>query len=280
MKLPRILIATLATATAPLAAQFPPPELPAAPEPAPAPIPPPGPPQAASAMEAVSSFRAITGITRLNQVVELRGTRGAPTPAIWTIVVHDPASPTRLSEFSIRGPRVDDPKPSKDFYPARAPEGYFDFAKVTVDSRAAFRAADREAGIARIGFDFIDYRLRCREFSDDPIWDLTLRTSDGVALGTISISNKTGRVLRAVWMRPGPRGALAIAEDSAEPGARPLSTQVPITPRLPSPAPAPSPAEPAPTPPAGDPRPADSVPTPADPAGGVPRPSLQPDETR
>ena len=278
MKLSRILIATLATATAPLAAQFPPPELPAAPEPAPAPLPPPGPPQAASAMEAASTFRAITGITRLNQVVELRGTRGAPTPAIWTIVVHDPASPTRLSEFSIRGPRVDDPKPSKDFYPARAPEGYFDFAKVTVDSRAAFRAADREAGIARIGFDFIDYRLRCREFSDDPIWDLTLRTSDGVALGTISISNKTGRVLRAVWMRPGPRGALAIAEDSAEPGARPLSTQVPITPRTPVPPPAPAEARPAP--PTGEPQPADSIPAPADPAGGIPRPSFRPDEPR
>lgn len=284
MKLSRILIATLATATAPLAAQLPPglppiePDPPGAPLPAPAPIPLPGPPQAASAMEAVSTFRAITGITRLNQVVELRGTRGAPTPAIWTIVVHDPASPTRLSEFSIRGPRVDDPKPSKDFYPARAPEGYFDFAKVTVDSRAAFRAADREAGIARIGFDFIDYRLRCREFSDDPIWDLTLRTSDGIALGTISISNKTGRVLRAVWMRPGPRGALAIAEDSAEPGARPLSTQVPITPRSPNPAPAPADARPSP--PAGEPQPTDPVPAPATPGGDVPRPPFGSDEPR
>lgn len=278
MKLSRILIATLAAATAPLAAQLPPAELPAAPEPTPAPLPPPGPPQAASAMEAISAFRAITGITRLNQVVELRGSRGAPTPAIWTIVVHDPASPTRLSEYNIRGPRVDDPKPSKDFYPARAPEGYFDFAKVTVDSRAAFRAADREAGIARIGFDFIDYRLRCREFSDDPIWDLTLRTSDGVALGTISISNKTGRVLRAVWMRPGPRGALAIAEDSAEPGARPLSTQVPITPRSPNPVPAP--AEVRPAPPTGAPQPTDPAPAPADPAGDIPRPSFGPDEPR
>jgi len=284
MKLSRILIATLATATAPLAAQLPPglppiePDPPGAPLPAPAPIPLPGPPQAASAMEAVSTFRAITGITRLNQVVELRGTRGAPTPAIWTIVVHDPASPTRLSEFSIRGPRVDDPKPSKDFYPARAPEGYFDFAKVTVDSRAAFRAADREAGIARIGFDFIDYRLRCREFSDDPIWDLTLRTSDGIALGTISISNKTGRVLRAVWMRPGPRGALAIAEDSAEPGSRPLSTQVPITPRSPNPAPAPADARPSP--PAGEPQPTDPVPAPATPGGDVPRPPFGSDEPR
>lgn len=284
MKLSRILIATLATATAPLAAQLPPglppiePDPPGAPLPTPAPIPLPGPPLAASAMEAVSTFRAITGITRLNQVVELRGTRGAPTPAIWTIVVHDPASPTRLSEFSIRGPRVDDPKPSKDFYPARAPEGYFDFAKVTVDSRAAFRAADREAGIARIGFDFIDYRLRCREFSDDPIWDLTLRTSDGIALGTISISNKTGRVLRAVWMRPGPRGALAIAEDSAEPGARPLSTQVPITPRSPNPAPAPADARPSP--PAGEPQPTDPVPAPATPGGDVPRPPFGSDEPR
>ncbi|RFC48683.1 MAG: hypothetical protein DVB22_002818 [Verrucomicrobia bacterium] len=189
-------------------------------------------PQPATAMEAVAAFKAATGVTRLTNVVEIRGTGGAPTPSVWTVVVHDPASPTRLSEYSVRGPRVEDRRPCQLYYPKRVPEGYFDYGKVTVDSAAAFRAADREAGIARIGFDLIDYRLRCREFSDDPIWDVTMRTADGVALGTVSISNKTGKVLRAVWTRPGPRGALAVAEDSAEPGARPLSTQVPVVPKV------------------------------------------------
>lgn len=189
-------------------------------------------PQPATAMEAVAAFKAATGVTRLTNVVEIRGTGGAPTPAVWTVVVHDAASPTRLSEYSVRGSRVEDRRPCQLYYPKRVPEGYFDYGKVTVDSAAAFRAADREAGIARIGFDFIDYRLRCREFSDDPIWDVTMRTADGVALGTVSISNKTGKVLRAVWTRPGPRGALAVAEDSAEPGARPLSTQVPVGPEV------------------------------------------------
>ena len=202
-------------------------------------------PQPATAMEAVAAFKAATGVTRLTNVVEIRGTGGAPTPAVWTVVVHDPASPTRLSEYSVRGARVEDRRPCQLYYPKRVPEGYFDYGKVAVDSTAAFRAADREAGIARIGFDLIDYRLRCREFSDDPIWDVTMRTADGVALGTVSISNKTGKVLRAVWTRPGPRGALAVAEDSAEPGARPLSTQVPVGPevrRVPAPVPVPAPA--------------------------------------
>jgi hypothetical protein len=174
---------------------------------------------------------------------------------------------------------VDEPRACQLYYPKRAPEGYFDYGKVTVDSLAAFKAADREAGIARIGFDFIDYRLRCREFSDDPIWDLTLRTADGVALGTVSISNKTGRVLRTVWMRPAARGALVIGEDSAEPGARPLDTQVPIPEKAPAP---PAPGDPT-APPPDDPAPAPDnsplpPPPPLPPPGSTPPvPQVTPD---
>jgi hypothetical protein len=222
-------------------------------------------------MEAVAAFKAATGVTRLTNVVEIRGTGGAPTPAVWTVVVHDPASPTRLSEYSVRGPRVEDRRPCQLYYPKRVPEGYFDYGKVAVDSAAAFRAADREAGIARIGFDLIDYRLRCREFSDDPIWDVTMRTADGVALGTVSISNKTGKVLRAVWTRPGPRGALAVAEDSAEPGARPLSTQVPVgaeVRRAPAPVPVPVPAPVPVREEVPGTIPAEPEPAPVEPAGG------------
>jgi hypothetical protein len=228
-------------------------------------------PQPATAMEAVAAFKAATGVTRLTNVVEIRGTGGAPTPAVWTVVVHDPASPTRLSEYSVRGPRVEDRRPCQLYYPKRVPEGYFDYGKVAVDSAAAFRAADREAGIARIGFDLIDYRLRCREFSDDPIWDVTMRTADGVALGTVSISNKTGKVLRAVWTRPGPRGALAVAEDSAEPGARPLSTQVPVgaeVRRAPAPVPVPVPAPVPVREEVPGTIPAEPEPAPLEPAGG------------
>ena len=225
-------------------------------------------PQPATAMEAVAAFKAATGVTRLTNVVEIRGTGGAPTPAVWTVVVHDPASPTRLSEYSVRGPRVEDRRPCQLYYPKRVPEGYFDYGKVAVDSAAAFRAADREAGI---GIDLIDYRLRCREFSDDPIWDVTMRTADGVALGTVSISNKTGKVLRAVWTRPGPRGALAVAEDSAEPGARPLSTQVPVgaeVRRAPAPVPVPVPAPVPVREEVPGTIPAEPEPAPVEPAGG------------
>lgn len=199
--------------------------------------------QPPTALDALSAFKAWTGRAKLTGLVELRGTGGTPTPELWNVVLFDPASPTKLSEFRIRGQRVDDRGPNKDYYPQREPSGFFEFSKVNVDCAGAFRIADREAGKAMIGFDTIDYLLRCREFSDEPVWTLTLRTSAGVTTGTVSISAVGGKVLRTVWRSPAgePR---AIPDDSAVPAEfRPAPPPPPVP--LPDPFPEKPAVEPA-----------------------------------
>ncbi|HEX2747068.1 MAG TPA: hypothetical protein VHM91_03645, partial [Verrucomicrobiales bacterium] len=159
-----------------------------------------------TALDALGAFKAKTGREKVTGLVEMRGTSGSPTPLVWHLVILDSRSPTKLEEFSIRGGRVEDRGPNREYYPDREPAGVFELAKVEVDCAGAFRIADREAGTAMVGFDMIDYRLRCREFSDEPVWILSLRTKDGDTKGTVTLSAKSGKVLRTLWFRAGPKG--------------------------------------------------------------------------
>ncbi len=194
-----------------------------------------------TALDALGAFKARTGREKVTGLVEVRGKNGSPTPLVWHVVILDSRSPTRLEEFSIRGPRVEDRGPNREFYPEREPDGLFDLAKVEVDCAGAFRIADREAGAMKVGFDFIDYQLRCRELSEEPVWILTLRTTDGDMRGKVTLSAKTGKVLRTLWNRPGPDGRL-VHDDSALPlEFRPPPPPKPVAPAPPAPAPMPLP---------------------------------------
>ena len=238
--------------------------------------------QPPTALDALSTFKVFTGREKLTGLVELRGTGGTPTPEWWSVVLFDPRSPTKLEEFRIRGTRVDDRGPNKEYYPQREPSGFFDFSKVNVDCAGAFRIADKEAGRAMVGFDVIDYTLRCREFSDEPVWTLTLRTRAGVATGVVSISATGGKVLRTVWRRPA-ADARAIPEDSAIPAEyRPAPPPPPVVPvPLPDPFPEKPVVDPAtPLPPTLPPVPEGQLPPPPPlpPLGAPPPvPNITPD---
>ena len=253
----RLLLFSLLAGTAPLAAQEP--------------------PQLPTALDALGAFKVHTRRDKVTGLVELRGAAGTPTPEVWQLVIYEPRSPTKLAGFSIRGPRVEDHGPSKEYYPQREPAGFFDMAKVNVDCAGAFRIADREAGKAMIGFDVIDYHLRCREFSDEPVWILTLRTSAGLVNGSVTLSAISGKVLRTVWTRPAP-GGRAFPEDSAIPA----EFRPPPPPKLPDPFPGnpaiPDPAGPAPAALPPDPEGQPPPPPPLPPLGAPPpKPNITPD---
>jgi hypothetical protein len=230
-----------------------------------------------TALDALSAFKVHTRREKVTGLVELRGTAGTPTPEKWHLVIYDPRSPTKLSEFTIRGPRVEDRGASREFYPQREPAGFFDMAKVNVDCAGAFRIADREAGKAMIGFDVIDYKLRCREFSDEPVWILTLRTSAGVVNGTVTLSAIGGKVLRTIWNRPVTDGR-SVPDDSAIPA----EFRPPPLPSLPDPFPAtpttPDPAAPVPDPLPPEPEGQPPPPPPLPPLGTPPpKPNITPE---
>lgn len=190
------------------------------------------PSQPPTAIEALTAFKAFTAREKVSGLVELRGSDGTPTPATWTLVAFDPHSPTKFRIYTIRGLHVEERGANKDYSPEHQPSGYFELAKVKVDCAGAFRIADREAGKAIVGFDMIDYTLRCREFTDEPVWTLTLRGKTGAVAGTIAISAVSGKVLRSIWQRPGPDGK-RLTDDSA----LPVEFRPPPPPVLPDPFP-------------------------------------------
>lgn len=214
------------------------------------------PSQPPTAIEALAAFKTWTARDKVTGLVELRGSDGAPTPATWTLITFDPRSATKFKTFTIRGAQVDDRGANKDYSPAHQPSGYFELDKVNVDCAGAFRIADREAGKAMIGFDLIDYTLRCREFTEEPVWTLTLRGKAGAVAGTIAISATGGKVLRTIWQRPGPDGK-PLTDDSA----LPAEFRPPPPPVLPDPFPV-KPAEPGSVPPPLPPDPEVPLPPP------------------
>jgi hypothetical protein len=63
----------------------------------------------------------------------------------------------------------------------------------------AFEILNLEADRAKIGFDSIDYHLRCREFSSEPIWTLVANDAEGNQVARVDLSGESGRVMRTVW---------------------------------------------------------------------------------
>lgn len=177
-------------------------------------------PPLATALQAVGFAQGATG--EFSRGVEITGSAGQPDPVVWTITSYDPKSPTMLREATVRNGVAKDRGASKEYYPKRQPDGFFLLRKVKLDSPDAFKVADKEAAGAEVGFDSIDYRLRCREFTDDPVWTLRLRDINGTVVGVIDMSAESGKVLRTVWVRRDPANSKPVVVDSATNEARAL----------------------------------------------------------
>ena len=206
------------------------------------------------------------GRPAVSRIVEITGTAGDPQPLEWRVTAVAPNRSDLLREFWIGDQRVTDEGLSDDFYPDRLPKGYFAIERLKLDSTQAFAMTEQVARDAGIGFDVINYKLHCREYSDEPVWTLTLLDREDTIVGSVHLSGESGRLLRTVWMRRQPNGRLLV-EDSAR-GDRPLVQPRPLDPAPPPPedpaatvTPAPDPAT-APEPEAADPGPPpDTTPT-------------------
>jgi len=160
---------------------------------------PPGPNAAAGRRTAVESIDAARRATKKEvlHIVEMRGDHGMPDPGGWTIRFHDAASSSQLSYLE-PGER---PVPAEPEYEEGTPPVYFAASRVKLDSPDAFKAANREAEAAKIGFDSVDYQLRGREFTGEPVWTLRLLDADGELVGIVDLSAESGATLRTVWLR-------------------------------------------------------------------------------
>ncbi|MCF6313979.1 MAG: hypothetical protein L3J39_16150 [Verrucomicrobiales bacterium] len=158
-----------------------------------------------SAKNALSILGQKFGANRFQSIVEMRAFNGVPQPKEWNVVVYDPASIYLLTEYWIGDGRAVNEGPHDEIYPDKAPIGFINFAKLKLDSVAAFTVAEGEARRARVGFDSLNYILRAREYSDEPVWILALVDADKRLVGKVHLSGVTGSVLRTIWIdRQGP----------------------------------------------------------------------------
>ena len=155
---------------------------------------------------------------RFQWIVEMRGFNGIPQPREWVVVVYDASSATLLTEYWAGDGRAVNEGPYDEIYPDKAPIGYIDFSKLKLDSVAAFTVAEGAARKARVGFDSLNYLLRSREYSNDPVWILALIDSDKRLVGKVHVSGLTGSILRTIWINR--QGPIPVVIDSATPGGK------------------------------------------------------------
>lgn len=146
------------------------------------------------------------GEERLQWIVEMRGFDGIPEPSEWEVYVFDEGARHLIREYWVGIGEATNEGASNEFFPDRSPFGYFRISELKLDSRAAFTVAEGEARKARMGFDKLNYTLRCREFSREPVWTLELVDAEGDLVGKVYISGDNGEVLRTVWIYRGSRG--------------------------------------------------------------------------
>ncbi len=159
-----------------------------------------------SAREALELVSERFGAERVEWLIEMRGYEGVPEPEEWEIDAWDPRSRFQTREYWAGGREATNEGSSDDYYPERSPFGFVRVTDLKLDSKAAFVIAEAEARKAKMGFDSLNYFLRCREFSREPIWTLELVDAGGGIAGKVYISGSTGEVLRTVWIYRGERG--------------------------------------------------------------------------
>ena len=154
------------------------------------------------------------GRPAIRKIVEMTGTAGDPQPLEWRITTLAPGRNDLLREFWIGDQRITEEGLSDDYYPDRLPKGFFSLERVKLDSTQAFTLTEKAAREAGIGFDVINYKLHCREYSDEPVWTLTLLDREDTIVGSMHLSADSGKTLRTVWMRRLPNGRLMVQDSS------------------------------------------------------------------
>ncbi len=183
-----------------------------------------------TSQEALEALERRYGAEKFTDIVSITGTDGVPSPSEWWIVVRDPRMPSTLHTYWSGDRRVTDEGENRDYYPRRMPDGFVNRGKLQIDSTQAFVVVEQEAAKMQIGFNEVSYELKAITLTDEPVWNLTLIDARGYFVGIVSVSGRTGNVLRKVWMTPGTsRGGFQMGvSDSIAPGE--VTTRIPDVP--------------------------------------------------
>lgn len=181
-----------------------------------------------SARDALTVISTQFGPRSTLWIAELKGLNGVPQPSDWQVVSYDDRSPKLLYRFWASAGRAVDGGPDDDLYFTNIPNGYFSLNQIGVDSVAAFTIAEGEARKAKMAFDSCDYLLSVREYTTEPMWELSLLDAAQLLVGKIFLSATNGQVMRTVWVyrdqRARPDGRPLILDSFAPTGGSTLTS--------------------------------------------------------
>ena len=183
-----------------------------------------------SAQAGLRTVDKSSGVKIAPRVVSIMGVNGQDQPASWLYIIQNARGD--CFEFNVtngrylgsRGiPRVEVGRPISP-------------RRWKIDSTQAFLLVDKMARKARVGFDSVNYHLRCAELSDRPVWFLTLLDRQSNAVGLVTLSAENGEVLSKSFPASNVAQQPAAPQYQPPPAPRPGETQF-YNPRQPSPQP-------------------------------------------
>ena len=131
----------------------------------------------------------------LNRVIEVKGHNGTPQPEKWLVILDDPLARGGVREIEIATHRIVSERAPVRAYSGSAEGLVMNFRRLNLDSEGAFAIAEDQAKAAKLGFDSVDYLLRCEDSNSAPVWVLLLLDEDRRQLGKISIAADTGAII-------------------------------------------------------------------------------------
>ena len=147
---------------------------------------------AATAYTALRVVGKQSGSGALNRVIEMRGRNGSPQPAVWKIVLSEPAARGGVREVEVqRGKVIGERTPV-----ARGPVGEkMDFSRLNLDSEGVFTIVDQEMKKTAQTFDRLDYSLRSGSGGGAPVWTIEIFDGRRGKVGTMLLAADTGAIL-------------------------------------------------------------------------------------
>jgi hypothetical protein len=145
----------------------------------------------ATAYEALRVLGKQKGEAVLDNTTEVHGANGKPQPAVWKIVVKDPAAKGGIKEYSIQGTRMT----GEEMPVGRTTGSPMNMSQLNLDSDGVHQLAEREAKKVTFGYDHADYRLRAGSRGGSPVWEVRLVDGRSGEVATMSIAATNGSVL-------------------------------------------------------------------------------------
>jgi len=149
-----------------------------------------------TAYQALRTVGVQRGDDALKHVIEVEGLGGVPEPAVWRVVLDDPAARGGVREMDVSHGKIVAEHTPVRAYSGSAAGALIDFHKLNLDSSGAFTVAEKEAQKAHVGFDSVDYILRTGDSPDaSPIWVIHMMDASHKSIATMSLGADTGAIV-------------------------------------------------------------------------------------